>query len=82
MGRKVKIRGWLIIIIGASLTYLVQPILTQSSFALSNPISRANLAYAGAVLGIGGEILICLGIIISIFKWFQAKFSKKQEIKK
>ena len=77
MDKKVKIRGWLIIVVGVALAYLIQPILIQSNFALSDPTSRANLAYTSAVLGIGGNILIFLGLIITIFKWIRDGFSKK-----
>jgi hypothetical protein len=77
MDKKIKIRGWLIIIIGVALTYLIQPILIQSSFALSNQISRTNLAYTGIISGISGNVLICLGLIVTILNWARNKFSKK-----
>lgn len=77
MKRRFKIRGWLIILIGITLTYLIQPILVQSSFTLSNSTSRANLAYVGVILGIGGDVLITLGIIISIAKLIRRQFSKE-----
>ncbi|MFA5109295.1 MAG: hypothetical protein WC458_02025 [Patescibacteria group bacterium] len=79
MEKKLKIRGWLIIIVGVVLTYLIQPILIQSRFALTSQISQANLAYAGVILGIGGNILICLGLIVIIVKWAQSRFLKENK---
>lgn len=79
--KKIKLRGIFLVIAGLIFSYLIQPILVNISFGLSNPVSRANLAYVGVILGIGGQILIFFGIIIGIINLLQKNAPSKTENK-